>query len=321
MLRIREKGKCLPVTLEEARQHLSVDTSNRSNDAIILAYIDSASQNTEQVTGRIWVESVWEWDPKTVSVGKEIPFPVAPVTKVQIFNLDEDEQSDISGDVASITFPSPEPQGSPLMGSLLPLSGFPTNFKILLTIGYPVEEEVKVIEQYTPPVLVVESTRYSESKVSLVFDRPVEGVVTKDQFTITQNGEDIEVDSIEFVDGRVELSFLDGILEEGASIQLSFVEGEIFDQFDNFVEPIEGIELPVVAFVPEEDFVAPDPVPTESTFVSLVPSVVKTAILLKVGFLYTQRTGSALKTGKEIEKNFSDQVVESLLNPYRTRFF
>lgn len=321
MLRIVEKGKCFPVTLEEARDQLSVDSSNRSNDALILTFIEAATQSTEQHTGRIWVESKWEWIPDEITVGKEIEFPAAPVTKVQVYDLDEADQIDISGDVVFVKYPSPEPQGSPLMGSLLPMSSFPTNFRIVLTIGYPVEETVNVIEQNDAPILVSENTRYSENKVALVFNRPVNGTVIKENFDVLQDGQELEIESIEFNNGRLELTFPVGILTEASEVKFSFIGGEIFDQFESFVEPIFDAVLPNVVFVSETDFVAPDPVPTESTYYSQAPSAVKTAILLNVGFLYTQRTGSALKSGREIEKNFSDQVAACLLNPYRTRFF
>lgn len=325
MLRIIEKGKCLPVTLDEVKNHLSVDYSSRSNDAFIETLIDATSQASEQHTGRVWVESKWEWTPEEIFVGGVLEFPIAPVTKVQVFDLDEEKEedqefTDISGDVVSVKYPSPEPQGSPLMGSLLPISGFPTNFKIVLTVGYPVQEIVEAKEQTDAPILVVEKTRYSLTKTSLVFNRPVFGIALPENFKILQDGEELLIDEVLFEKGRIDLVFSEGALKEGLSLEMSFIEGEVHDEFGNFVQPILNLELPQIAFVEEEAFEIPEPVPTTSTFYSQAPSAVKSAMLLNIAFLYTQRTGGALKTGKEIEKNFSDQVARMLLNPYRTRF-
>lgn len=325
MLRIIEKGKCLPVTLEEVKNHLSVDYSNRSNDAFIETLIDATSQASEQHTGRVWVESKWEWTPEEIFVGGVLEFPIAPVTKVQVFDLDEEKEedqefTDISGDVVSVKYPSPEPQGSPLMGSLLPMSGFPTNFKIILTVGYPVQEIVEAIEQTDAPILIIEQTRYSLNKASLVFSRPVTGEALPENFKVLQDGEEILIEEVLFEKGRIDLVFADGVLIEGLPLEISFVEGEIYDEFDNFVQPFVNVDLPLIAFVEEEAFEIPEPVPTTSTFYSLAPNGVKSAMLLNIAFLYTQRTGGALKTGKEVEKNFSDHVARMLLNPYRTRF-
>ena len=80
MLKIIEKAKCLPVTLKEARDQLSVDASNSSMDALINGLIVASSANAETMTGRVLVESKWQWEPEAIVEGVSIPFPTAPVT-------------------------------------------------------------------------------------------------------------------------------------------------------------------------------------------------------------------------------------------------
>ena len=325
MLKIIEKAKCLPVTLKEARDQLSVDASNSSMDALINGLIVASSANAETMTGRVLVESKWQWNPEAIVEGISIPFPTAPVTGVEVYNLDETisvggEYTDISGDVVTVNYPSLEPQGEPLKGSLLPLSGFPSNYKIVLTVGYPVTETTTKVTQTTAPTLVVASTKYTSTKMSLVLDRPVTGTATVSNFTVSQNDIEIVPTSLAYTDGRVDFTFDATTLVEGGTIKLSFIEGEIYDEFENFVEPISNITLPTVAFGTESDFVTPTPVPTQATYTGNTPEAIKTAILMRIGFLYTQRTGSALKTGQNINMNFSDDVVRMLLNPYRVEF-
>src|SRR5574344_1569898 len=141
-----------------------------------------------------------------LTVGELIPFPVTPVTQVVIHDLDEEVPengafTDISGALVSCVFPSPEPQGSPLIGSLLPISEFPAHYEMLLTIGYPVQETTTPVEQFDVPTLVPVKTGYTGSKIHLVFSRPVTGVAIPDNFTLTVAGEIKAASSVEFSKG------------------------------------------------------------------------------------------------------------------------
>lgn len=325
MLRLVEKAKCLPVTLTEARKHLSVDSTDRSNDQLLEMLIAAAANDAEMRTGRVFVSSKWEWKPEKLTANMIVEFPLVPVLKVEIFDLNEvleegESYTDISGEVVSVSYPSPEPQGEPLRGSLLPLGGFPENYKMILTVGYPVDEIVSEIEQNEAPELKPEDTRYTETKISLVFERLVQGEILPENFSITQNGNVISVDSAKVDQGRVELGFEEGILEESATLEMSFIDGEIYDSFSNFVQPIMNQELPAIVFGDESDFVTPTPNPTETVYESQTPKAVKSWILTRVGTLYNQRSELALRVGASTNAMFPDQFIDYLLYPYKVRF-
>lgn len=322
MLRLIEEAPCYPVTTEETRRHLVIDTADSSVNSVLNMMIAAASNDAETRTGRVWVRSKWQWTPDEIAVGTEIPFPVVPVTDVEVYDMDEvvvseEDRTDISGSVVTIRLPSPEPQGEPLIGSLLPLSGFPTNFKIILTAGYPVTTSVTPIEQTDNPVLVVASTKYTATKISLTFNRPVSGSIAAKAFTVLVGGMSVTVASAEFVDGRVVLTFASGALVETETCTLTFVEGEIQDQFGNFVQPITSQALPTIAFGTEDDFVTPTPVPTETAYYSKAPLAVKNWILVRVGTLYSQRSELAGRAGTTM---YGDEFLPHLLNPYKVRF-
>ena len=80
LLKLIEQAKCLPVSLEEARKQVRVDSSNSSANTLITALINAASDSSSSYTGRVWVEEKWEWSPDDIElfVGGEIPleFPI-----------------------------------------------------------------------------------------------------------------------------------------------------------------------------------------------------------------------------------------------------
>ncbi len=325
ILRIVQEAPCFPVTLAEARRHLAVDASDRSVDSLIEMLIASATSDAENKTGRIWVESVWNWVPDKLTVGELIPFPVTPVTQVVIHDLDEEVPengafTDISGALVSCVFPSPEPQGSPLIGSLLPISEFPAHYEMLLTIGYPVQETVTPVEQFDVPTLVPVKTGYAGNKIRLVFSRPVTGVASPDNFTITVDGGIKAATSVEFSKGSVDLVFDTGVILEQDEPLLSYIGGSIYDQFGNFVEPITDQVIPTVVFTTEAEFQEPTAVPVETIYTAQTPSPVKNWILTRVGSLYSQRTEIALRAGKSNDALFPDGFINNLLNPYKVRF-
>ena len=101
---------------------------------------------------------------------------------------------------------------------------------------------------------------------------------------------------------------------------MSFLSGFLYDQFQNYVQPIVNEVLPVVSLGAEGDFVEPEPVPTQVIYTSLCPTPVKQWILVRTGTLYCQRSEIALRAGKSNDALFPDGFINNLLDPYRTRF-
>lgn len=359
MLRQVTKPKCMPVSLAQARKHLSVDSSDRSNDILIEMLIESATADSQMKTGRVWVESDWDWIPEIIEVNSEIKFPIVPVVKVKLYDLDEEfpepeepenpdpafpdypdefqknkrkskkdtdekEYTDIAEEYLEIDYPSPDPLGLPVTGSVVPKKAFPLNFRLVLTVGYPVNETEEVIEQYDNPVLVKDKTSYGDNKIRLVFNRPVQGDISVQNFELRINGLRVFLEDAYFKDACVELQFDPMQVESygnGDKASISFFEGAIYDQFNNFVQPIVEALLPMVQIVPDNFFNTPDPLPTQTVYESLSPSPVKNWILTRVGTLYTQRTEIALRAGKSNDALFKDEFINNLLDPYRVRFF
>lgn len=326
LLRILTPAPCYPVTLAEARKHLAVDASDRSNDVLIDLLIASATNDAELKTGRVWCESQWEWKPDTFTLNEELEFPIVPVRDIKIYDLDEEiledgEPTDLAPELVSVLYPSPEPQGFPLIGSITPLVAFPENYKIVLTAGYPVQVTETLVEQADSPELVAEKTGYSLTKIHLVFNRPVTGTADASHFSVTQNDVPIDVSSVEYAGDAVNLVFEEGVLQEHSILKLSFMSGAVFDVFSNFVQPIDAVELPVSVFTEETEFQMPEPNPIDTTtYASDAPAPVKNWILTRVGSLYSQRTEIALRAGKSNDALFPDKFIHNLLAPYKVRF-
>lgn len=338
---------------------MSVDSSDRSNDVLINLLIESATADSQMKTGRIWVECDWQWIPDLVSINLEIKFPLVPVVDVKLYDLDEqfedpedpdrpddpdpeipdedesarrrhvrldDEQpefTNLAEECLIINYPSPDPLGNPQIGSVIPIKEFPENYQLILTVGYPTEQHDEVVEQFDNPILVKDKTSYGEQIIRLVFNRPVEGNIYPENFEVRINGERKIVNEAYFVDGCIELSFNgeeDPAFQDSDKVNLSFFEGAIYDQFQNFVQPIVQINLPDVQIVSPEYFNTPDPIPCAPVYESLAPSPIKNWILTRVGTLYTQRTEIALRAGKSNDAMFKDEFINNLLDPYRVRF-
>lgn len=362
MLQQISEPKCLPISLVQARKHLAVDSSDRSNDILIDLLIQSATADSQMKTGRQWVECDWQWIPDLVSVNSEIQFPLVPVTAVKLYDLDEnfedpedpdqpddpepdlpeeeeqarrkrrlvkldDEQpeyTNLADEYLIINYPSPDPLGTPSIGSVIPLKEFPKNYQLILTVGYPTKEYEEVAEQFDNPVLVKDKTSYGDQIIRLVFNRPVQGNIYPENFEVRINGERKIVNSAYFVDECIELSFNGGedpAYVDGDKVAVSFFEGAIYDEFQNFVQPIVNMQLPDVQIVTPEYFNTPDPLPLETVYESLAPSPIKNWILVRVGTLYTQRTEIALRAGKSNDVMFPNEFINNLLDPYRVRFF
>lgn len=393
MLRQVSLPKCFPVSLAQARKHLAVDSSDRSNDMLINLLIESATADSQMKTGRVWVESDWEWKPDVISANYEIAFPIVPVVNIVLNDLDEfkkpeepepepetpedgdgeepenpeqpedaarlkkrreaeeeepenPEFTNLASEYLKINYPSPDPLGYPQIGSMIPLKAFPENYRLVLTVGYPVQSSEKKVEQFDNPVLVADKTGYSDSIIRLVFNRPVQGNININNFEVRIDGEILTLVNAYFRDDCVELQYTlpetpppfepeeppvedeeeEGEkpesrgLADGAKVTLSFFEGAIYDEFQNFVQPIVEMQLPPVLITSPEYFELPNPVPCELVYESLAPSPIKNWILTRVGSLYSQRTEIALRVGKSNDAMFPDQFINNLLNPYIVRF-
>lgn len=322
-LRKIESAPCWPVTIEEARRHLAVDASSRDEDELIDMLIQSASNDAEMKTGRIFVKSKWVWEPGELMEGTLVEFPTCPVVEAKVFDSDEvleegQEPTDISVSVCKVVYPSPEPQGTPMLGWLLPMKGFPKNSRIELTVGYDYKEEEQPIEQKDSPKLITENTKFTKNKIHLTFNRPVSGIIGPNNFEIIKDGEHVQVTDCFFELGGITLIVSD--LQEGDSLLMSFVSGVVCDQFNNYVQPIINLKLPEVKLESEDSFVPAEDIPTEKVYKSLCPMPVKQWILVRTGTLYSQRSEIALRAGKSNDALFPDEFINNLLNPYRVRF-
>lgn len=107
MLKQITPPKCLPVSLYQARKHLEIDTSDRSNDILIELLIESATADSQMKTGRVWVDSEWEWRPDVVALNSVIHFPLVPVTEVILYDLDEFNEPEIPTEPINPDEPEP----------------------------------------------------------------------------------------------------------------------------------------------------------------------------------------------------------------------
>lgn len=423
MLKQITQPVCYPVTLEEVRNHLSVDNSDTSNDKLIELLIMSATADSQMKTGRVWVDTLWEWTIDDTSANVTVPFPIVPVTDVILYDLDEfnkeddepelpdenpeeppiddnedgSDNEDIDGDntednlgkinkisnntqddniddndsgepeqpddpaqpeytnIASeyleVAYPSADPLGKPQIGQIKIIKALPANYRLILEVGYPVKELEQTVIPHDNPVLVPQKTGYAGDIIRLVFNRPVSGYVGINDFEVRVNGEILTLIEAYFKDNCVELKYSldkepepeypdpempeDGEdneidqsrksravygIEDGASITLSFFVGEIYDEYNNYVQPI--VEQPLPAFVlgDEDDLQTPDPLPIEQVYESEAPAPIKAWILTRVGSLYMQRSEIALRAGKSNDAIFPDSFINNLLIPYMVRF-
>lgn len=323
-----EPAPCYPITLTEARKHLAVDASDRSNDTLIEMLIASASHDAEMKTGRVWVHSKWEWKlSEDYVLNEAIEFPTVPVSVVELYDLDEEleegaEPTDLSSEYLSVTYPSPEPQGMPYIGYIIVLKTLPVNYKMILTAGYPVTTYESLVEKFDEPTLVLDATQYTPTSIHLVFERPVSGEVEPSNFTIRDADVELPISSVSFNEGALDIVFEEGVLTENMVLKMDFIEGTIADAFDNYVQPMFDVQLPTVSFIEDgEELNKPEPDEVKvDSYESHTPAPVKNWILTRVGSLYSQRTEIALRAGKSNDALFPDKFINNLLSPYKVRF-
>lgn len=396
ILRQVTKPLCNPVSLAQARRHLNVDVSDSANNMLIEMLIGSATTESQTKTGRIWVESVYEWRPESIELNNAIRFPIVPVTEMYLYDvfekmkkpvinqggendnitdnpeeiippLDNVENPDFYPDMPlpeaplpeapkpvtppvaweevvpvpkdyadfetytnlaseyfDISYPSLDSLGYPVIGEITLRKPLPEKYKIFIKAGYPVTSHEELVELADSPVLNTEATQYGYDKIYLVFDRPIQGDISLENFelrNVTLDNAIMSLDSVEIRDGAVLICAGVGQFSALDVISLSFFGGALYDKFDNYVQPINCILLPSVSFVENETaFLPPPPLPMENIYESTVPPDIQAWILFRVGSLFTQRTGIALRAGKSNDSLFPDRFVNDLLNPYRVRF-
>lgn len=294
-VRLIQPPICLPLTLEQVKTFLNVDHFSDPEKMMVEGLIEAVATESENETGRVWVESKWEWSvdggfkPNTL-----YELPICPVTKVEIYDNDEvvnegEQLTDLFEGAAKVALPSLSPMGTPLVGSLLAVQEFPSNCSVILTVGYPVKEIEVLVPQSDSPVLDQYKISYRQNKIHLVWNRPVEGRVQVDNFTVEVNGNVISPNKVEFEKGGITITLLDDFLQEDVGTKLSYTGGFVYDVFQNYVEPIFNVFLPNVKFT-EEEFKEPEPNPVCIEFESLAPKQAKQWMLIRLGTLFSQRS-------------------------------
>lgn len=341
-VRCIQEGLCEILSLDEVKHYLNVDDNSAEENAYLESLIGAVASEASNFTGRIFVESKWEWVIDNLKLNAEIEFPLCPVTKVEIFDLDEileDEQqqrTDLSSKLVKVNLPSLLQQGTPLIGTLLPINEFPANYQLVLTVGYPNNKTEKLIPQTSPIELDTEKITYTASKVNLVFNRPIKGEAQPQNFklsvaqvtTITNEetgeeelivGEPIEYEpqSVNISNGCVILEFLENEIVDKAQCKLSFIGGMIEDDFDNFLQPLDNVALPDVVLATEADFMLPNPNPVEVTYTSTAPKQIKQWVYNRIGTLYQQRSQVA---PRGLGAMYGSNFIDGLLKQYKVVF-
>lgn len=306
--------KCYPVSVEEVKQHLRLSTTTEEEDFYIENLISSATSHAQQKTGRVFVDSEWSWTPSEKEMyGAAAPLPVVPVTSVEVF--DGDGQS-VSPDLYTVEYPALSPQGNPLIGTLSPLSGFPENAKIVLRAGYPVEEKTEKIVVNDAPRLAQDKFGFTDSSVTIVFNRPVIGYAKPDDFKICDaQGNSILVDAVLVKDGVVYVQVKPLSLSAGMELTVNYAGGFIHDEFNNYVDA-QSVKLAPIPEIPKLH-IAPDPVPTQVVFISKCPHALKQWIMVRVGTLFQQRSEIAFRAGKPSDTIFPRSFIDSILDIFK----
>lgn len=306
--------KCYPVSVEEVKQHLRLNTTTAEEDFYIENLIASATTHAEQKTGRVFVDSEWSWTPSEKEMnGSAVPLPVVPVTSVEVF---DSSGHSISPDLYTVEYPALSPQGNPLIGSLSPLSGFPENPKIILRAGYKVEEKIEKIVTNESPRIDRDKVGVTESSITIVFNRPIMGDAKPDDFQIYDvNGNTFPVLAVFIKDGVVEVQVMEASISIGMNIIVNYAGGFLHDEFHNYVDA-QSINLPPITEIPKLH-IAPDAIPTQKVFVSNCPHPLKQWIMVRTGTLFQQRSEIALRAGKSNDALFPNNFIDNILDTFK----
>lgn len=314
-----------PILLEEAKNHLRLSPDFTDDDILISTLIKGVRAEAEAKTGgRVFPETLWEWIPEGGIPGiANTEIPVSPVCEIagiyDLDKLDDDGNPELIPESMYIFRKSSlAPNGRPMFATITPVhdEGF-ANVKVVVKAGWPNRSEIRYKRYEGSPVLESGKTTYTHNSITLQFDRPVSGEITPKSFHVEVDGEYWDVFDANCINGRVQVLFDSGLeLFEGSHIMLSYQAGFLKDEDDNYVAPIHREMLPVIAEFTEEHepFVEKQ---QETIYVSSVPNIVKSWMLVRIATLYQQRSEIAIQAGKTSNSFFPRDFVGGLLDSYR----
>ena len=97
-----------PVSLEEAKLHLRVDSGD--DNALITSLIKTARRFIESQTGKALIDQTWEL--RLDAAGETIPIPKAPLLSV-VSKIEVISEAGVTSEVSSSLYNSDTPQDSP----------------------------------------------------------------------------------------------------------------------------------------------------------------------------------------------------------------
>lgn len=123
-----------PVTLAEVKAHLRL--SGTDDDALLTGLIAAVRQQAESLTGRVLVESVWEWSFDGGLAGV-VDLPLSPSTALVSLTMDGVA---VDSGLYAFTPASTESHGSPLFATLEPVDEWPDGDEVVIRFkaGWPV---------------------------------------------------------------------------------------------------------------------------------------------------------------------------------------
>lgn len=301
-----------PVSLEEAKNHLRLSRDFTDDDELLKMLISMARMDAEAKTGgRVFPAREWEWVPEGVmSAGKVYEVPVTPALNIKAYNTEDD--SEISSENFRFMKSSLAPHGAPLFAKLVPTKDL-ENVRFVIEAGWPNRTEERDKVYLDPPKFMPANTVYTESSLTIQFDRAVYGDVDSRSFTVLVDDDYVDIYDVDVDSGRVRIH-TSSMLSEDSKVELSYTSGFLKDRDDNYVMPIMKEVLPPVVF--EKTPVAIPSSEKETISVSSVPAVVKSWILVRVSTLYQQRSEIAIQAGKTSNAFFPRPFINGMLDAY-----
>jgi uncharacterized phiE125 gp8 family phage protein len=135
-----------PVTLEELKQHIRLSTADTSEDAILSAYIKTASTMAAHKTGRAFMPQQWKLYLDSFPGGTEaitIPFtPLSSSATDVVITFNEDASGDsttLASTAYTIDYVSEPPKVYPSYGNDWPdnVRDIPNAVQVVFVAGYP----------------------------------------------------------------------------------------------------------------------------------------------------------------------------------------
>ncbi len=131
-----------PVTLEAARLHARAEAAE--DDALLAGLIAAARREAEDVTRRVFGESVWEVE--TGPPADPFRLPLVPCTAVESVTVDGEA---VDAGLYGFTPSGLSPHESPLRAAFVPGPGFPQGVTVLrVKAGYPADRFPEPVRQW-----------------------------------------------------------------------------------------------------------------------------------------------------------------------------